>query len=179
MRSNSGFTLIELMITVAIMVILASLAAPPFFNLMSDQRLSGAANAVLADLNFTRSEALKRGVNVSACPSTSPADANPACNGSDWSVGWIVFLDSDGDGSRDTGSSTSETLLRASTAMTGVTSAPATSGGSGVNFVRFNARGLSPGAQQNIALTNGDSTFDRTVCIASSGRPRVVKGSTC
>jgi type IV fimbrial biogenesis protein FimT len=173
MRSNSGFTMIELMITVAIMVILASLAAPSFFNLMSDHRLSGAANAVLADLNFTRSEALKRGVNVSACPSTSPADTNPACSGSNWSVGWIVFLDSNGDGSRDTGSGSSETLLRASTAMTGVT------GGTGANFVRFNARGLSPGAQRNIALTNGNSTFDRTLCIASSGRPRVVKGSTC
>lgn len=174
-----GFTLVELMVTVAILAILASIAAPSFSSLLADQRLSGAANALLSDINFMRSEALRRGVNVSACPSTSPESVNPSCNGNDWATGWIVFLDSNGDGSRDTGSSTTEALLRASSALTGVSTAFATSGGSGVNFIRFNARGLSPGAQQNIALTNNISTYDRTLCIASSGRPRIAKGSSC
>ena len=174
-----GFTLVELMVTVAILVILASIAAPSFSNLLADQRLSGAANALLSDMNFMRSEALRRGVNVSACPSSSPESTNPSCNGNDWATGWIVFLDSNGDGSRDTSGGTTETLMRASSALAGVSTALATSGGVDSNFVRFNARGLSPGAQQNIALTNNVATHDRTLCIASSGRPRIVKGSSC
>ena len=180
MRSSKGFTLVELMVTVAILIILASLAAPSFTRLLSDQRLSGAANALLSDINYTRSEALRRGTNVSACPSTTASTANPSCSSSnDWAVGWIVFVDSDGNGSRNTGAGTTEQLLRASTAVTGVSSALSTSGGSTVTFVRFNGRGLSPGAQQNIALTNNNTDFDRTLCITASGRPRVSKGSSC
>lgn len=178
MRKSLGFTLVELMVTVAIVAILLSLAAPSFSSLLADQRLSGAANALLSDIGYARSEALKRGVNVTACPSTNPTNANPSCSGNDWSRGWIVFVDQDGDGTRLT-TGTDEVLLRASDALSGVTSGLGTSGGSGVNFIRFNGRGVSPGGQQNIALTNGTSTFDRTLCVASSGRPRVVKGSAC
>jgi type IV fimbrial biogenesis protein FimT len=180
MRFQQGLTLVELMVTVAILVILGSIAAPSFSRLLADQRLSGAANALLADINFTRSEAIRRGVNVTACPSATASAANPSCSiSNDWVVGWIVFVDSDGNGTRNTVAGNSETLLRASTAVAGVSSILSTSGGSTVTFVRFNGRGLSPGAQQNIVLTNNNTAFDRTLCITAAGRPRVSKGSSC
>jgi type IV fimbrial biogenesis protein FimT len=79
MRFQQGLTLVELMVTVAILVILGSIAAPSFSRLLADQRLSGAANALLADINFTRSEAIRRGVNVTACPSATASGSGVDC----------------------------------------------------------------------------------------------------
>lgn len=59
-----GFTLIELMITVAIMAIFASLAAPSFRNLIATQRMRSAASALTESLWMARSEALKRNTAV-------------------------------------------------------------------------------------------------------------------
>jgi type IV fimbrial biogenesis protein FimT len=91
-----GFTLIELMIVMAVLVILIMLAAPSMGNLVRDQRVKTAAGDVYAALIFARSEALKRNQFVAAC--SKNADGT-GCEGStDWARGWIVFLDADGNG---------------------------------------------------------------------------------
>lgn len=58
-RKNSGFTLIELMITVAIVAILAYLAAPSFQETLQKQRVEGAAEGLLAALHNAKAEAIK------------------------------------------------------------------------------------------------------------------------
>jgi type IV fimbrial biogenesis protein FimT len=57
---QSGFTLLELMITVAILAILAALALPSFQSVLEGRRLVGAAENLFADLQFARSESIKR-----------------------------------------------------------------------------------------------------------------------
>jgi type IV fimbrial biogenesis protein FimT len=86
----SGFTLVELMITVVIASILMGLAAPSFVNFVKNNRLSSQANGLMADLAFTRSEAVKRGANITICRASDPF---AACTGSagPWSTGWIVI----------------------------------------------------------------------------------------
>lgn len=74
-----GFTIIELLITVAILVILIGLAAPSLSNLVRDQRVKTAVGDVYAALVFARSEAIKRNATVNV---VSPA--------SDWAGGWEV-----------------------------------------------------------------------------------------
>ena len=66
-----GFTLIELMITLVIAGILVALAGPAMRNFVQDQRLTGQANEFVGDLNYARSEAIKRASNAGVCSSSN------------------------------------------------------------------------------------------------------------
>lgn len=88
---RKGFTLIELMVTIAVLGTVISLAAPNFNSLIRNTKSSTLTGDFVTALNFARTEAIKRGRNVSLCPSinkTSCATAN------DWTKGWIVVVDS-------------------------------------------------------------------------------------
>jgi type IV fimbrial biogenesis protein FimT len=93
---SHGFTLIEVLFTVAILAVLLSLAAPSMRNVVLDQRVKTVASDVHATLIFARSEAIKRNVYVAVCAMT---DSGTGCqNSTDWARGWIVYLDADGNG---------------------------------------------------------------------------------
>lgn len=84
-----GFTIIELMITLVIAAILASLAAPSFKDIIQNNRMTTQYNELLASLSVARSEAIKQGEDVIALSNNG---------NNDWKDGWTVFIDSDGDG---------------------------------------------------------------------------------
>lgn len=66
-NSRRGFTLVELMVTIAILAILATIGLPSFQRLIADYRVSAQANSVQGLLQFARSEAVKRRESVSVC----------------------------------------------------------------------------------------------------------------
>ena len=88
MKRYAGFTLIELMITVAIAAIVMAIGIPSFRETINQNRLTTATNELVGALNLARSEAIKRGVRVTLCPS-SGAD----CEAVGYEKGWIVFTD--------------------------------------------------------------------------------------
>ena len=100
-RGQSGFTLIELMITLVVAAILLMVGVPGFLDMYKNNRLLTAANALAASVNLARSEAITRGVRVKICKSAT----SPNCTGSgDWQQGWVVMVDNedvDGDGAPD------------------------------------------------------------------------------
>ena len=67
---KKGFTLVELLITIALMAVISALAAPSFQALIKKYKIALEARRVLATLNFTRMEAVKRNSLVSLCPSS-------------------------------------------------------------------------------------------------------------
>lgn len=95
-----GFTLIELMVTIAIVAILATVAAPSFNEAILSSRLTAFANSFAAGAQLARSEAIKRNSTVRLCRA---ANGTSCANSSGWQQGWIVFHDINGDGVVDTG----------------------------------------------------------------------------
>jgi type IV fimbrial biogenesis protein FimT len=96
MRSNPGFTLVELMIAIAIVVILSTLAVPSFARLQRDNARTAAVNEFFHSLFLARSEAVKRGLVVSVCRSRNGRRcANTA--GARWEDGYVVFVNRDRD----------------------------------------------------------------------------------
>lgn len=79
-----GFTLIELMITLAVATVLLSTALPNFVQAINNNRLATNTNDFIASLNLARSESIKRGFNVVV-----------ARTGANWEDGWQVFVDVD------------------------------------------------------------------------------------
>ena len=87
MKRNLGFTLVELVVTLAVLAILVTLAIPSFTSMIQNSRSAALANSMVMGLNAARSEAVKRNVLVDLCPSTDGATCMAA---PDWTVGWIV-----------------------------------------------------------------------------------------
>ena len=86
--SQKGFSLIELMVTLAVLAIVLGLAAPSFSSMLQDNRALSLGSELQGALQFARSEAVKRRLNVVICRRNA---AGSACeNGADWSVGWLV-----------------------------------------------------------------------------------------
>ncbi len=105
-EKTHGFTVIELMIVLAIAIIMVVVGVPAFSRIMDNTELSASANYLVVSMHFARSTAVTRGVPVALCPSSDGASCT---GGTDWSVGWVVFVDNGGNkGQVDAG----EELLR-------------------------------------------------------------------
>src|SRR6185369_496626 len=88
--ADAGFTMIELMVTIAIMAILAAIAAPSFNEAILSNKLAGYANNFVASAQLARSEAVKRNKPVRICRS---ANGTSCATSGTWRQGWIVFSD--------------------------------------------------------------------------------------
>lgn len=88
MKTNNGFTLIELMIAVAIVAILLAVAVPSFNNMLAGNRLATQTNEAIGAILFARSEAIRRNQTITFCRADSAA-ANTCAASANW-TDWIV-----------------------------------------------------------------------------------------
>ena len=78
--ASCGVTLIELMVAVAIVAILATLAAPSMRSFIEALQLRSATNELEASISYARSEAIKRGKTLTLCKSKTAGSTTPACS---------------------------------------------------------------------------------------------------
>ncbi len=108
----SGFTLVELVIGLALAAVLACLALPVYSDWLADYQVLNHAQKLAGTLAIARTEAVKRGRRVNLCKS---ADLRDCATTGGWEEGYIVHVDGDRDGAVDA----SEGVLRVEGPATG------------------------------------------------------------
>ena len=135
-KQSSGFTLIELMVTVALVGVVAAFAIPSFTTMIANSRLVSTSNDIVGALNYARSEAVKAGRRVIVNPT----------DGASWANGISVWIDSNSNGSMQD----SEELRRTSRAPGTVTITSSSN-------VAFTGGGLLPGGSVAVTIQVCDS----------------------
>lgn len=153
-----GFTLVELLITIAIAAILLSAGVPAFSDFIRDNRLQKAAAGFVADLAAARAEAARTYVTVGVCPSAG----GTSCDGADWTSGRIVYADANGNGTAES----TEVIRWSEPLDTGVVPSAVGLG----TLVAFRPTGAAVGAG-SIDLCDGRSGLHgRRVDVNAAGR---------
>lgn len=88
-----GLTLIELMVTIAVIGVILVFAVPNFTNFVAKRRVAGIVNQFAASVQLAKSEAQTVGRNVSLCAAN--ADGTSCKGGTDWSSGWLLYVQGD------------------------------------------------------------------------------------
>jgi type IV fimbrial biogenesis protein FimT len=181
-KHSAGYTLMELLTTITIAGILLGVAIPSFTSIIASNQLTTYANELVTALNFARSEAVKRGVQVTV--------RRKGATSAQWESGWDVFVDINGNGLLDDTNSTpcetntngslkEDCLLRTYDALpSGYTLR--TSVTTYKDFAAYLPFGFSKVVVgDTFRLCRGtDNTISRTININAAGRTQVSTGTT-
>ncbi|MDX8126290.1 GspH/FimT family pseudopilin [Methylomonas sp. OY6] len=171
-ETSKGFTLVELMVTIAIAGVLVGIAIPSFTSIISNNRLTTSANELVTALNLARSEAVKRGFQVTV--------RRKGATSTQWESGWDIFVDRDGNNTfSDNGNATlceatEDCLLKTYSALPGNLTLR-TGNSSYKDYAAYLPNGLSKagvGDTFTLCSDSGTSMPQRTIVINPIGRPR-------
>ncbi|OZB45307.1 MAG: hypothetical protein B7X46_05000 [Thiomonas sp. 15-66-11] len=172
MKTLRGMTLVELLVAVTLVTILLVVGIPSYQGISTANRMAGEMNALISDLQYARSEAVKQGQTVTICVSST---GNNCSNSANWASGWIVFSDADGSQTVNSG----EPVLRVQPALGSFDSLQSNSSPT-IRAVTFNRNGFSSNAG-SITLNDGASSTDRRKCavVSSVGYVQLQTGASC
>ena len=177
-KTQSGFTLVELIITLILASIILGLGVPSFVDLVDSNRMISVTNELVGDLQYARNEAIKRNASVTMCGSSN----GTSCSGStSWENGWIVFTDPNVNATVDGG----EAIVRGYGGTNGEPTIRVTTGTVG-SSVSFDGDGF-PRTLANLiqsgtfsicdsrGIGGAGTEFARAVQLGASGRIRATR----
>lgn len=177
-NAERGLTLLEVLVTVVIVSLLAVAGVPSWRAFVQNNQRVATTNALLADLNYARSEAIRRGARISLCSFAAAAPANDsdtwACAGNaNWEQGWMVFVDDvyTAVGTRTTGSGQEAPIRVGDNLPTGQTLR------GGVNSISFLPTGRVISAGDFRLCDERGTTSGRTISVASTGKVAFSEGT--
>ncbi len=177
-----GFSLIELLVVVAIVAILAALATPSFNTMLVKRAVQGAAVAFVTDVRFARSEAVRRSTQVSIC--ALAVNSTTACSGgpANWATGWMVFVDPSDSGTRGVRDGTEE-IIRVQQPLPNMSTIQRNPNPiNTVPFIPFEASGWARQNNDTFVFTptgTVPANTVRIVCVSLQGRVRMLaEGAT-
>jgi len=164
-KTQNGFTLYELLITVMIVGVVLTLGVPNMLQFNQNGRMTSTANDLHAAFHLARSESGRAKTNITICASANAMTAAANCGGT-WDQGYIVFVD-DGVGDLNRSGDT-ETVLRAHPAIAeGVTLAVAND----ATYFSYSSTGLGrPNVGGNTAVSQIVMCDERGNITAAGGR---------
>ncbi|WP_187471156.1 GspH/FimT family pseudopilin [Luteimonas viscosa] len=165
-RKVRGFTLVELLLVLTIVVVCATVALPAMGGLLERQRAGAAMGALATQMQLARMAAITYRQAVILCPSRSGIACDAA---EDWSGGWMVFLDRDGNRQPDSAGD----ILRVESAPTSRTLQLL--GTTGRTQLRYLPDGRSTGTNLTISVCTGDGALLGAVIVNNAGRPRTFR----
>jgi type IV fimbrial biogenesis protein FimT len=176
-RRLSGFTLTELMVTIAILAIVTGFAAPAMQTIIENYRISSLTNEFNLALSYTRSEAINRSMCVTMCIAQDPNAANPRCSvaTSDWNTGWVIFSNPTCNNSSVAALPTNSELLQIYEGTP--TGQSLISKGGSIRRISYTARGTPAGglaaAGEFFIYPSGTLPSPvKTICLDMAGRSR-------
>jgi type IV fimbrial biogenesis protein FimT len=165
---QAGLTMVEILVTLSITAVLASVSLPPLTNLIESSQADSEAADFFTSLLLARSDSATRNNMVTLCK-INPTVPTSCDNTENWQSGWISFEDTDADGVKDAG----EEVINTFTGMRGNASVTTVNYTNVISFLP--SGGITTNGSINLCV-NGN--FANTIFINATGRPRVAS-STC
>ena len=160
-KNNHGFTLIELVVTLAVVSILLVTGIPALNQMTTNNRLVTQINNIAGSLAVARSESIKRATSITLCGSTDGA----TCNTTNWESGWIVFSDVNNNATLD---AATDNMVKIVDAFSGGTTLRLSRSDS-TSVVRYKSDGSLRDIDPSITSINNMGTF--TLCDPKATTP--------
>lgn len=173
-KIKTGFTLVELVVTICIASVLLGIAVPSFIGIIKSYNVTTITNRMVSAINLARSEAIKRGVQVTI--------NNLGIGSSIWEGGWQVFVDNNGDGTLNG----TDLLLKTYPALTNKYTLR--TGANYTCWLAYTSTGLSKGSGSacsgglsndtfRVCDPSASTTLSRSITINMVGRPSPSTGT--